>query len=75
MSQRLVRVGLTLEAVVKMDILMYDRANIPAMEKVFKGRFHGVYPARKVIATEFAHRGNEESDSPFIQIDAVAYKR
>lgn len=75
MSVRLEKVGLTLESVLKLDVLMYDRANIPIMEKVFKERFKGKYPARKVIATEFAHRGKEEPDSLHVQIDAVAYRK
>jgi hypothetical protein len=43
------------------------------MEKVFKERFNGNYPARKTIATEFAHRGG--ADGLQVQIDAVAYKK
>ncbi len=72
MSERLALVGLTLDSVVKVDVLMRDPWNIPAMEKVFKERFNGKYPARKTIATEFAHQGGENGLQ--IQIDAVAYK-
>lgn len=70
---RLEKVGLTLESVVKVDVMMRDPWNIPAMEKVFKERFRGVYPARKTIATEFAERGGEKGLQ--IQIDAIAYKK
>ena len=73
MELRLSKVGLTLESVVKVDVMMRDPWNIPTMEKVFKERFKGVYPARKTIATEFAHNGGE--NGLHVQIDAVAYKR
>lgn len=72
MEARLALVGLTLEAVVKVDVLMRDPWNIPAMEKVFAERFKGKYPARKTIATEFAHQGGENGLQ--VQIDAIAYK-
>lgn len=72
MEARLALVGLTLEAVVKVDVLMKDPWNIPTMEKVFAERFHGKYPARKTIATEFAHEGGENGLQ--VQIDAIAYK-
>ena len=72
MEERLALVGLTLESVVKVDVLMKDPWNIPAMEKVFKERFKGNYPARKTIATEFAHKGGENGLQ--VQIDAIAYK-
>lgn len=72
MEARLALVGLTLEDVVKVDVLMKDPWNIPAMEKVFAERFKGKYPARKTIATEFAHQGGENGLQ--VQIDAIAYK-
>lgn len=72
MEARLALVGLTLESVVKVDVLMKDPWNIPAMEKVFIERFKGKYPARKTIATEFAHKGGENGLQ--VQIDAIAYK-
>jgi len=73
MEQRLALVGLTLESVVKVDVLMKDPRNIPIMEKVFKERFKGVYPARKTLSTEFAHDGGERGLQ--VQIDAVAYRK
>ena len=73
MSDRLQKVGLTLESVVKVDVMMKDPWNIPIMEKVFKDRFQGIYPARKTIATEFAHQGGENGLQ--VQIDAIAYKK
>lgn len=72
MEARLALVGLSLEDVVKVDVLMKDPWNIPAMEKVFAERFKGKYPARKTIATEFAHQGGENGLQ--VQIDAIAYK-
>jgi len=72
-ESRLSVVGLTLESVVKVDVMMRDPWNIPIMEKVFKERFKGVYPARKTISTEFAHNGGEGGLQ--IQIDAIAYKK
>ena len=71
MEQRLASVGLTLENVVQMDCLFRDVWNIPVMEKVIKERFHGHYPARKSIQTNFAHVGGESG--LLFQADAVAY--
>ena len=73
MTARLEMIGLTLESVVKVDVMMKDPWNIPTMEKVFKERFKGVYPARKTISTEFAHRGGENGLQ--VQIDAIAYRK
>lgn len=73
MSLRFEKVGLMLESVVKVDVLMKGPWNIPVMEKVFKERFKGVYPARKTVATEFAHQGGENGLQ--VQIDAIAYKK
>ena len=72
MEERLKLVGLDLSHVVKVDVLMKDPWNIPQMEKVFKERFGQHLPARKTIATEFAHRGGESGLQ--VQIDAIAYR-
>lgn len=72
MEARLKLMGLTLSSVVKVDVLMRDPWDIPSMEKVFKERFGGRYPARKTVATEFAHQGGKEGLQ--VQIDAVAYR-
>ena len=48
-----------------------DVYNIPVMEKVIKERFHGKYPARKSIQTNFAHIGGP--DGLHFQADAIAY--
>jgi enamine deaminase RidA (YjgF/YER057c/UK114 family) len=72
LSSRLDSIGLTLESVVKMDCLFRDVWNIPIMEKVFKERFKGKYPARKSVQTEFAHTGGQ--DGLLFQLDAIAFK-
>jgi len=72
MEKRLAKVDLKLSDVVKLDILMRDVWNIPIMEKVFKKRFRGVYPARKTISTDFAHVGG--GDGLHVQIDGIAYR-
>lgn len=66
MSERLEKVSLTLDSVVKVDVMLKDVWDIPVMEKVFKQRFKGNYPARKTFSTELADRK--------VQIDAVVYK-
>ena len=73
MENHLRQIGLDLNAVVKVDVLMRDAWNIPAMEKIFKERFKGNYPARKTIETNFAHIGGAEG--LHIQMDAIAYKK
>lgn len=72
MEARLALVGLTLDSVVKVDVLMRDPWHLPTLEKVFAERFGGKYPARKTIATEFAHKGG--ADGLHVQIDAIAYR-
>jgi len=57
MSDRLEKVNLTLDSVVKIDVLLRDVWDISLMEEVFKRRFKGNYRARKTISTEFAHQG------------------
>lgn len=73
MSERLAKVNLTLDFVVKMDVLLRDVWDIPVMEEVFRRRFKGTYPARKTISTEFAHKGGP--DGLKVQIDAIAYRK
>lgn len=71
MSYRLQQVNLSLDDVVKIDVLLRDAWDIPVMEEVFKRRFNGNYPARKTISTEFAHKGGPNRVK--VQIDGVAY--
>ena len=73
MERRLKMVGLTLENVIQMDCLFRDVWNIPVMERVIKKRFHGKYPVRKSIQTEFAHVGGE--DGLAFQVDGIAYAK
>jgi enamine deaminase RidA (YjgF/YER057c/UK114 family) len=72
LNSRLESIGLTLESVVKMDCLFRDVWNIPVMEKIFKERFNGKYPARKSLQTEFAHAGGK--DGLLFQLDAIVFK-
>ena len=51
--------------------LFRDVWNIPVMEKIIKERFHGKYPVRKSIETNFAHAGGEKG--LLFQADAIAY--
>ena len=60
MEARLASIGLTLENIVQIDCLFRDVWNIPVMVKVIKERFHGKYPARKSIQTNFAHVGGPD---------------
>ncbi len=71
MEKRLAIFDLTLESVVHMDCLFRDVWNIPVMERIIKERFHGKYPARKSIQTNFAHVGGENGLR--FQADAIAY--
>ncbi len=73
MENRLKQIGLTLGSVVKVDVMLRDPWDIPVMEKVFRERFAGKYPARKTIQTDFAHEGGP--DGLHAQIDAIAYKK
>lgn len=72
MSARLQKLNLTLDSVVKIDILLRDIWDIPVMEEVFRRRFKGNYPARKTISTEFAHVGGPNGLK--VQIDGIAYR-
>lgn len=71
LEKRLALVGLTLENVVQTDCLFRDAWDIPVLEKVIKERFHGKYPVRKSIQTNFAHMGGESG--LHFQMDAIAY--
>lgn len=73
MSERLAQVNLTLDSVVKVDVLLRDVWDIPVMEEIFKRRFKGNYPARKTISTEFAHKGGPAGLK--VQIDGIAYRQ
>lgn len=72
MCKRLEKVNLNIDSVVKTYVLLRDVWDIPVLEKVFKQRFKGNYPARKTISTEFAHKGGPNGLKA--QIDAITYK-
>lgn len=67
LEKRLQLVNLTLDDVVKLDLLFKNISDIPKMEEVFKKRFKN-YPVRKSIETNFNH------DTLLFQLDAIAYK-
>ena len=71
MSDRLEKAGLSLQDVVQVNVMLRDVWDIPVMEKVFKRRFKGNYPARKTISTEFAHHGGPNGLK--VQLDGIAY--
>ncbi|MDD3404064.1 MAG: RidA family protein [Hespellia sp.] len=68
LEERLKKVGLTLESVVKMDCLFKDIVALTVLPNVIKERFHGKYPTRKAYETKFIREGID------FQIDAIAYK-
>lgn len=71
MEARLKTIDLTLDHVVKIDVLFRDIWNIPLLEKEIKRRFKH-YPARKTIETNFAHIGGAEG--LHVQIDGIAVR-
>lgn len=68
LEERLKKVGLTLESVVKMDCLFKDIADLVVLPNVIRERFNGRYPTRKAYETKFIREGIS------FQIDAIAYK-
>ena len=71
MEERLNSIELTLDDVVKIDVLFRDIWNIPLLEASIKRRFKH-FPARKCIETNFAHVGG--SDGLHVQIDGIAVR-
>ena len=68
LESRLKQVGLTLEAVVKMDCLFKDIKDLHSLPAVLKERFAGKYPTRKAFTSDFIRDGIK------FQIDAIAFK-
>ena len=68
LESRLMKVGLTLESVVKMDCLFKDINDLNVLPGVLKERFIGKYPTRKAYTSDFIREGIR------FQIDAIAYK-
>ncbi|MDD3212269.1 MAG: RidA family protein [Eubacteriales bacterium] len=69
LSERLEKVGLTLESVVKMDCLFRKIEDLSYLGDIIKERFHGKYPARKAYETNFIREGID------FQVDAIAYRK
>ncbi|MDD2978991.1 MAG: RidA family protein [Hespellia sp.] len=68
LENRLKKIGLTLDSVVKMDCLFKDIEDLDVLPSVIKERFSGGYPTRKAYETKFIREGIA------FQIDAIAYK-
>lgn len=71
MENKLKIVDISLKDVVSINYTMRDIYNIPIMEKVFKERFNGEYPARMGSQTNYAHIGGP--DGLHFQMSGVAY--
>ncbi len=67
LEQRLAKVGLGLDSVVKMDCLFRDIKDLLYLPDIIKRRFGGKYPTRKAYTTDFIR------DGILFQIDAVAH--
>ena len=63
----LAKVGLGLDAVVKMDCLFKDINDLNLLPEIIKKSFNGKYPVRKAFTSEFIREGIG------FQIDAIAY--
>lgn len=68
LSERLEKIGLTLQSVVQMDCLFRDIKDLSFLGEIIKKRFEGKYPARKAYETKFIRDGID------FQVDAVAFK-
>lgn len=69
LEQRLAMAGLTLDAVVKMDCLFRNIADLEYLPPVLKEKFRGNYPVRKAFETRFLR------DGILFQLDAVALQK
>lgn len=67
LEDRLEKIGLTLESVVKMDCLFNDIMDIKYLGEIIKQRFNRKYPSRKAYETRFLR------DGILFQVDAIAY--
>ena len=68
LENRLSKVGLGLDSVVKMDCLFKNISDLNYLPEIIKKRFNGKYPARKAFTSDFIREGI------LFQIDATAYK-
>ena len=69
LENRLRKVGLELDSVVKMDCLFKDISDLNFLPDIIKKRFGGKYPVRKAFTSDFIREGIR------FQIDAIAYKK
>jgi enamine deaminase RidA (YjgF/YER057c/UK114 family) len=67
LEDRLKKVNLTLDAVVRMDCLFRDIQDLNYLPEVIQKRFNGKFPTRKAYETKFIRDGIS------FQIDAIAY--
>ena len=68
LSERLNKVGLGLDSVVKMDCMFQNIEDLHYLPAIIKKYFKDKYPTRKAFTTDFIREGIA------FQIDAVAYK-
>ena len=68
LEERLAKVGLGLDSVVKMDCLFKDINDLNYLADVIRKRFNGKYPTRKAFTSDFIRAGIR------FQIDAIAYR-
>lgn len=68
LKERLSKVGLGLDSVVKMDCLFKDITDLNYLSDMIKKHFDGKYPTRKAFTSDFIREGIA------FQIDAVAYR-
>lgn len=69
LEQRLGKVGLTLDSVVKMDCLFKDIGDLQYLSAAIKEKFRGGYPVRKAFETKFIREGI------LFQVDAIACRK
>jgi len=68
LADRLSKIGLGLDSVVKMDCLFKDIRDLQYLPAIIKQYFKNQYPTRKAFTTDFIREGIA------FQIDAIAYK-
>ena len=68
LKEKLNKVGLGLDSVVKIDCLFKDINDLNYLSAIIKKYFNGKYPTRKAFTSDFIREGIA------FQIDAIAYK-
>lgn len=61
--------GAGLDDVVKINMLLKNKADFPQTKEVYRRVFKNSFPARTTIITDFV------TENTLVQIDAIAYKR